>query len=650
MKSGAKGISFRNLIRYVIGTVVILTIAACGGGGGSPGTVAGSTGTSNPTPTTPAATAASVSLLFSTVELPSSGAAGTEVTVTALVKNASNNAVASVPVTFTASSGALTNVQAATDANGRATAQLSTSGDRSNRTITITANAGNITATGTVNVVGTTVAIAGPSTITSGGTSDFTITVRDQAGATVAGVPVTLASARSNPITVKLSGGGTNSVPLTNAQGKVDVTVSGTQPGSDTLTASAQGSTFSHNFTVNTLSLSVNAAVSTANIHSCTAISGRYENAGVGQTGIVNITASRGELYSDATCLTTLGSSSVPITNGNFQTIYIKSSTVGVTTITAAAQNGPTTTTTLEFVAPNPAKINLQADPAIVSPSGLGQANASELTVVVRDINNNVVQGTAVEFTIVRDQSGGTLSNSVVTTDRNGSAKVTFLAGAGSTPTNGVEIRARIQGTSISHNVTLTVSRRSLFITAGTGNITETPSSTDYRKDFSVFVTDASGNPVSGVAITASIRATRYDKGFYEYDSETVITSATGWGRVVTDSCMNEDSNNDGNLDLNLMEDYNGNGVLDPGAPFNVSSTGTTDSTGTATVSIRYPRNRAGWTEVELTVRGSVTGTEATYKTVPFYLPLVASDLANESVAPPGSPNPYGRNLCSDVD
>lgn len=639
MKSGVMRTSFRNFVQYVIGAFLLLTLVSCGGGGGSPGTVAGSTGTSATTPS-------SVSLLFSSIELPSSGATGTEVTVTALVKNASNNAIASVPVTFTASSGALTSVQAATDANGRATALLSTSGERTNRTITITAQAGNITATGVVNVVGTTVSITGPSTITSGGTSDFTITVRDQAGATVAGVPVALSSAKGNPIAIKLSGGGTTAAPLTNAQGKVEVTVSGTQPGNDTLTASSQGSAFTHSFTVNTLSLSVSTPVSVANIQSCTAISGRYENAGVGQNGTVNITASRGDLYADAACASSLGSSSVSITNGTFQTTYIKSSTVGIATITAAVQNGPTTTTTLEFVAPNPAKINLQADPAIVSPSGLGQANASELTVVVRDASNNLVQGAAVEFTIVRDQSGGTLSNSVVTTERNGSAKVTFLAGAAATATDGVEIRARIQGTSISHNVTLTVSRKSLFISAGTGNITETPTNTEYKKDFAVFVTDASGNPVSGVAITASIRATRYNKGYYSFDSDP-LTPESGWLRIVTDTCTNEDGNQNGILDTDLLEDFNGNGVLDPGAPFNVSSSGVTDASGTTTVSILYPRNRAGWTEVELTVRGSATGTEATYKTVPFFLPLVASDLSTESVAPPGSPNPYGRNICS---
>lgn len=638
MRSGATTASFRDMVRYTIGVFFLSLIASCGGGGGSAGTVAGSSGSTSTTPAT-------ISLLFSSVELPSSGAAGTEVTVTALVKNSNNNAIASAPVTFTASSGALTAVQAATDVNGRATALLGTSGDRTNRSITITVRSGNITATGTVNVVGTTVTITGPGTVTSGNTGDFAVTVRDQAGVAVAGVPLTISSSKGNPIAIKASGGGAASAPLTNSQGRVEITVTGTQSGSDSLTATSQGNSFSHSFNVNTLSLTVSTAVSQASITGCTAISSRYENAGAGQSGTINISTSRGELYSDAACTAALTSSSVPVTAGNMQTVYIMSS-VGIATITATAVGGPTARTDLEVIAPTPATINVQADPAIVSPSGTGQSNVSELTVVVRDASNNLVKGAVVEFTIVSDQSGGALSNPVITTGSNGSAKVSFLAGPATTQTNGVQIRARVQGTSITNTANLTVSRKSLFISAGTGNLIETPTSTQYKQDYSVFVTDASGNPVSGATVTASIRATHYRKGFYSFDSDPA-TPESGWTRRVVDTCDNEDSNKNGILDTSLGEDFNGNGVLDPRAPFNVTSTGLTDATGAATVSILYPRDRGGWTEVELTVSGSVAGTESTYKTIPYFLPVLAADFAAESVLPPGEPNPYGKNTCN---
>lgn len=637
MKLGAMGKLFRNIVRYVGCGFVSLTVASCGGGGGSAGTVAGSSGATTTTP-------ASISLLFSSVELPSSGATGTDVIVTALVKNSNNNAIASAPVTFTSSSGALTGVQPTTDANGRATASLGTSGDRTNRIITITARSGNITATGTVNVVGTTVTVTGPGTVTSGSTGEFVITVRDQAGVTVPGVPVTISSVKGNPIAIKSSGGGAASAPLTNSQGRVEVTVTGAQAGSDILTASAQGHTFSHSFNVNSLSLVVSTAVSQASISACTAIGARYENSGIGQTGTVNISTSRGELYSDSGCTVALASSSVPVTSGNLQTVYVKSTTVGIATITATAVGGPTAQTNLELVAPTPATINVQAAPAVISPSGTGQSNVSELTVIVRDASNNLVKDAVVEFTIMSDQSGGALSSPVATTLSNGSAKVSFSAGTATTPTNGVQIRARVQGTSISQIVTLTVSRQSLFVTAGTGNSIGTTGNAQYTQDYAVFVTDASGNPVSGATVTASIRATRYGKGQYYFDSD-AATPQSGWIRSYVDVCPNEDVNQNGILDTS--EDSNGNGVLDPRTPFNVSSTGLTDSTGTATVSILYPKDRAGWTEVMMTVRGSVSGTEASYSTIPYFLPVLAADVSSETIPPPGVTSPYGVRTCN---
>lgn len=644
MKSGVMRTSFRNFVQYVIGAFLVLMIASCGGGGGSPGTVAGSTGTSATTP-------ASVSLLFSSPELPSSGAASSEVTVTALVKNASNNAVASVPVTFAADSGALTSVATTTDANGKATASLGTSGDRTNRTITVTVRAGNITATGTVNVVGTTVSIIGPNTVTSGGTGEFSISVRDQAGVAVAGVPVTISSSRGNPIAIKTSGGGSSTAPLTNSQGQVVITVTGSQAGSDTLTASAQGSSFTYGFNVNAVQLLVSTSATQANVQACTSIFARYENAGVGQNGTINISASRGTIYSDSACTTPLGSSSVPVTSGNAQTTFIASTTVGITTITATVVNGPTAQTNLEFVAPltSSATISLAADPAVISTSGTGQTSSSELTVVVRDgtTQNNLVKDAVVEFAIVNDQSGGALSSpSVVTTDRNGTAKVTFNAGVATTPANGVTIQAKIQGTTKTATTTLTVSRKSLFITAGTGNLLEAPTSTTYKQDYSVFVTDASGNPVSDVTVTASIVPMYYRKGSYEFD-DNPLTTESGW--IIPDShyvCPNEDlAPRNGILDAG--EDANNNGRLDPGIPLNVTSSGRTDVSGTAIVSILYPKDRGNWTDVQLTIRGFVVGTESFYTTAIYTLPVLASDLSNSAVHPPGFISPYGTNPCN---
>lgn len=643
MNQGELGTSVGKFARFAVGALMALTLAACGGGGGSAGTVSGSSGSTATTPS-------SISLLFSSTELPSSGTTGTEVTVTALVKNGSNNAIASAPVTFTASSGALTSVSATTDASGKATALLSTSGDRTNRTITVTAKAGNVTATGTVNVVGTAVTITGPSTVTAGGTGDFAITVRDQAGKAISGVPVAISSSKGNAIAIKSSAGGTTSAAITNSQGQVVVTVTGVQAGKDTLVASSQGNTFSYEYNVNTLSLTVTPAATQANVGTCTSIDARLENSGVGQNGTISISASRGLIYTDSACTSPLGSAGVAVTAGQAQTTYIKSDTVGTATITGTVTNGPTAQTEIKFVAPltSTATISLQPEPAVISPSGTGQSNTSVLTVVVRDgtANNNLVKGAVVEFSIVSDQSGGSLSNpAVVTTEDDGSAKVTFTAGPATTPANGVQIQARIQGTNKTATATLTVSRKSLFITAGTGNRLETPATSTYRQDYSVFVTDASGNPVPEVSVTASVKAMFYRKGSYRFDADQA-TPESGWVYASPYYvCANEDSNNNGILDAG--EDFNNSGTLEPRIPLSVTSSGKTDATGTAVISILYPRDRGNWTDVQLSVTGSVQGTEATYTTSTYTLPVLATDLSDQTTSPPGSPSPYGTNACN---
>ncbi|WP_292934289.1 hypothetical protein [Noviherbaspirillum sp.] len=379
----------------------------------------------------------------------------------------------------------------------------------------------------------------------------------------------------------------------------------------------------------------------------------------------MNITASRGALYTDSVCSQALTASGVPVVAGD-AAAYIRSDTAGVATIIATVVNGPTAQTNLELAAPltSTATIAVQAEPAVIGTNATSQSERSRLSVVVRDgtVNNNLVKDAVIEFTITSDPSGGSLSTPVATTGSDGSATVDFIAGAATTQTNGVQIQAKIQGTSKTAGTTITVSRKSLFITAGTGNTLEVPNTTQYKQDYSVFVTDATGNPVSGVTVTASVRVVHYYKGTYttytqqQVDAmkaaavaaglpESSVTVKAGWNAQLTYQCENEDSGTMNGI-LDTGEDFNLNGVLDPGTPLNVSSSGQTDATGTAIISIRYPKDRANWTAIVLTVRGSVTGTEATYSTQEYILPMLAGDLQSQT-NPPGYSNPYGVNPCN---
>ncbi|MBI1892268.1 MAG: Ig-like domain-containing protein [Burkholderiales bacterium] len=655
-----------SLLRFGIGLLTAAFLSACGGGGGSAGT-SGSVLASGSTTTTTLA-ASSLSLILSATELPSSGASGTEVTITALVKNANNNVMEKVPVTFSASSGAIAVTNNLSDASGQVKATLSTGGDRNLRSITVTAVSGSQSASGTVNVTGTTVIGSGPTSIITGNSGDITVTVKDSGGTAIPLVPVTFSSKLGNALAVKSSGGGSATQPLTNTNGQVVLTMTGSASGTDIISFSSQNASSSISVSVSNASLTVSAvdasgnALTQANINNCTQVASRYTVNGAGQSGTVTISVSRGSMYSDAACTTALVSG-LTYTNGNSAPAYVQSTSTGIATFTAAVTGGPSSQGTVNFVAPltSSAIITLQADPGVIGVNTAGSTNQqTTIRATVRDGTSaaNYVEGATVQFSIINDLSGGTLlSPFVTTTNSSGVASVVFVAGSAATPTNGVTIQGQImgvQGAATTKSVDLTVAKQSLFITAGTGNTINAVSATTYSKDYVVVVTDSAGNAVSGVSVTASVVPTNYRKGYYVWndtDKLWVFANTLTSYNNVNYECGNEDKNGNGILDTsNPTEDTNNNGRLDPLIPLSVTSSGVTDKTGTATVTLTYPKDRSGWTVVKLTIRGTVSGSEAVYITVPFALQGLAADFSNQQVSPPGQPSPYGTNPCTTAD
>jgi hypothetical protein len=310
----------------------------------------------------------------------------------------------------------------------------------------------------------------------------------------------------------------------------------------------------------------------------------------------------------------------------------------------------------LEFVAPYTAAatVTLQADPATLGVNTPGStAQQSTLRAIVLDgtAANNLVKNAQVAFSIVKDPSGGSLTQpSVVSTGSDGTASVSYIAGATDTKLDGVVIQAQLQGASSNvGTVNMTVAKKSLFISAGTGNTVITPNDATYQVNYSVFVTDATGNPVPGVNLTSSVRPRYYYKGRLYYNGQQgpwQVSSVLGQEPV---PCLNEDVNSDGKLQPG--EDVNGDGFLTPGIPLNVSPPAvTTDARGQATVSLVYPRNLANWLDVALSIRGTVSGSEATFVTYTGLLGL-AADYQTASVTPPGLISPYGQaRSCSSAN
>ncbi|WP_426175796.1 beta strand repeat-containing protein [Massilia sp. TWR1-2-2] len=744
--------SWRAFSHFATAGLVAAALSACGGGGGSPGTVPGAPGT-----TPGAATAANVTLVTSASTIAASGADGTEVILTAIVKDANNNAIPGAKVDFSASSGNVTNTNRIADATGTVTEKLNVKGDSSARVISITATSGSATspaktvtvttststtpkllltsssgtlassgatgtavqikalvldsnnvvmpntrvtfatdsgalsasqvntdvngvasvnlATGTdpttrvitvsgnvagapvvvvkVNVAGTRITVNASNTVNLGASSDVTVALFDSADAPLANTPVSF-SAAINSLVAK------NGSNITDSAGKLVLSYTASRTGSDVVTVRALGESANASIAISTAAFSITAVdingvvLASANTNECYAVNVSNFVSGVAQGGTVTVSTSRGAVFSDVDCTLPL-SSATTLTAGAAR-VYVKATGPGIATLSASSTaTNSTVQSTLEFVAPliSTSVISLQGTPAVVGANLPGSTTEQvTLRAVVMDkiSQGNPVKNARVSFSIVTDASGGSLSQpSTLLTGSDGSATISYIAGTTTTAADGVLIRAVIQSpvTSQFAETKLTVGKKSLFISAGTGNAIVLPNSTTYQVDYVVFVTDAAGNAVRDVAVTGSVRPRNYMKGIW------VLQGPNGpWAQTVTKACVNEDENSDGVLGFRKdgkPEDQNGNGRLDPVIPMTISSTGKTDASGTAIISMIYPRDRAFWLDVDFTIRGAVAGSEASYVGYTV-LPGLALDYGT-AASPPGVVSPYGKSsICEDTN
>ncbi len=261
----------------------------------------------------------------------------------------------------------------------------------------------------------------------------------------------------------------------------------------------------------------------------------------------------------------------------------------------------------------------------------------------MRDASDNPVKGRLISFFAAADPSNGRIEPAVATTDSAGVAIVTFYPGANSTGNNQIDMRATSPGTGLEGRAFLTATRQELFVRIGTGNVVEPLTPTSLGYPWSAVVSDASGNPVVGATIQASLVGSGMRKGRYVWGGLLWVTRGEG-GVGSPIACPSEDAND--NLRLDAGEDVNGNGTLDPGnfAVAEVTSAESkTDSTGLATFRINYPRSYGNWGEVRLRVTiTAIAGTEGTAQAT-FVLPALSADLTSETVSPPGFISPFGE-------
>jgi hypothetical protein len=592
---------------------------------------------------------ATLELLVSSPSLGSDATGNATVQLIARAKDAGNNVIPGVAVTFNASSGSISNFDLITDLNGVAMADLSNGSDPTNRIITVSVTDGSpISATVQVTVSGTSITVTGPSALSLDDIGRYTIFVADSEGVGITGRLVTVASAQSNTITP------VNGSLVTDA-GNVSIDLEVTSSISDTLTVTALGETATKAIAVSDDLIeitqpTVNPVVDyeiflgtpeQVEVH---LVKGGA-NAG---SETINLSTTRGVL---------VPADGVIVTNASgLATASISSTSAGPATITASHQ-GLTTSIAVEFVATVADSISLQAEPATVGP-----LQASEITATVRDPNGNLVKNKVVTF-VVDDVTTGGLSVSNAPTDSLGQARTVFTASNISSGQNLVQITASVVGTAplVADTISLTVAGQSLFIVIGTGNNIIDDDDTTFKQEWAIFVTDAVGNAVPDQLVQVSLRSINYYKGTLLR----VLTPPTGWIRdPAAVRCADEDLNLDGIFNAPDF-DENNNGKLEAGnvasvAPVPVgapegdlcqsagqTNTIITDGLGRARVCVIYPQDHGIWVDVKIEAQAAVVGTEFS-TSQQFLLPVKAQDYSDITTSPPGSVSPFGGDLdCS---
>lgn len=584
--------------------------------------------------------------------------AGDQVTLTAVVKGAGNVGLSGAPITFTTDSGTLLSPSAKTDATGVATVKFSAGADKSNRTATITAVSGGASGQLILPVEGSKLSVSGATTMALSGTGTLSVKATDSSGKGVSAASVVVTSALANglsPATV-----------TTDSNGLGTLTYSATRSGADTLTFSGLGTSATTAVTISSEDFAFVAPASMAQIAvgAVQPLQVRYRQGGVGVSGkTVSFSSTGGMLSATSAVTDSTGVASVNISSTSAAPATVQAQLVGGT-----AQ----ATLPVVFVATTPYRLVLQATPTAIGPNTSGATtNQSQVVAKVTDINANPVSGVTVNFSRDADPSGGNYLQPSGTTDSNGAVTVQYASGAQSTANNAVVLRGSVAGTSVTGTATLTVSQAALFIALGTGNTITNLDPQTYKKQWTVYVTDAGGVAVPNVSITAKVLPTSYRKGALIWVDDPGVWTAGLWTGAATwtdelggvslpsgsyISCPNEDlllgegdpRSFNGVLD-SAAEDVNSSGTLEPGNVISLESGSVkTDSSGRATLTLIYAESYVPWVEVKLQVQAVVSGTASMTQST-FVVGGLAEDFTKADVPPAGVVSPFGRRtVCTD--
>jgi hypothetical protein len=665
--------------KYLIGLMVAVALTACGGGGGSAGTTSnGGTPTPTPTPTptstpTSTPTVAAANATVAAIRINSSAtvlkADGTSlVTFTVFALTGGNASVEGATLDLAATDGViLSNPSVVTTATGATATIIAVSSNQTKRISTLTASCAGCTAspaTTQIDVIGASIAVtnSGASTLIVGGPSTIlNATVKDVFGVVMPGVTVSFAA--TDPAILGLN----TPTGVTNSSGVATVSVSGLTAGTASINASALGNAQSQVYTSG-LATTVLAVASPANNSGMVTGSPKLITVSAPGAATVTFTTTRG-IFGNGTT-----SQNVAVVS-NTASATLTASQAGTATVTMFDSLSRSANLTLLVSPPVSAvnKILLNASQTTL-PIANGSGSQSSLTLTARAVffNGSTDQSVAdvpIEFSMAGGPGAGEfLSPALAFTNSSGIAVATFTSGTAASIPNGIVISAKVQNTAVQTGVSpsnastlLTIGGQALSVAFGPASVLgESSDKTLYIQAYSVQVTDANNNPVSGQVVTLRMRP---------------VAFSLGGACSITQTFCSEDWNANGSLEATAEDGVRipttvatagscpntasaistavaalTRGGTPPGTPDtiltppnsdagSVPPTVTTDASGIAAFNLTYLKGSALWVINKLSATVSSNGTETGKSTI-FRLAQSVPDLGPPCALPP-SPYSY---------
>lgn len=443
----------------------------------------------------------------------------------ATVKDQYGNAVNGASVTFTiVSSGGA----GGTFAGGGTTNTVTTNSSGAATSSTITANGtkGSYSATASVSGVST------PATFTLTNAAGAAASIVASSSSTPQSATVNTAFGSALIVTVKDSGGNpvsgatvTFTAPSTGA--------SGSFAGSgavDTVTTNASGVATSTTFTANTTAGSYSVTAATGSVSTTFALTNKpgavasvSASSGSGQSAIVNtayasplkavVKDTYGNTISGVTVTFTAPATGASATFAGSVTSATTDSTGTATSaiLTANSIAGPFSVTAASGSASTTFSLtNKPGSPASITVTGgsgqsatVNTAFLNPLTAVLKDAQGNLIPGASVVFTAPATGASGVFTGgtNTITVTTNASGVATAPTLTANKTAGAYTVTAAINSLSAPFSLT-NVAGPAAAITATAGSNQSAAVSTAFATNLQATVADASGNPISGVAVT----------------------------------------------------------------------------------------------------------------------------------------------------